>query len=67
MTLSEKLEFFPRSDLQSFRARFEATLSYFLWQQFSLHLTLAEIFDSDPASDVPKNELQIRSSLGVIF
>jgi hypothetical protein len=47
--------------------RFETTLSYELWKNLSLNWTVLDLYDSEPAAGVERNELQIRSSLGVKF
>lgn len=66
--LTEKLEFFPQAeDPGEFRARFECTLSFGFWQKLTLNLTVLDVYDTQPARGVSKNELQIRSSLGVTF
>jgi hypothetical protein len=66
--LTEKLEFFPQvEDPGEFRARFECTLSFGLWQNLSLNLTILDVYDTQPARGVSRNELQIRSSLGITF
>jgi hypothetical protein len=68
MTLTEKFEFFPRSDnLKQYRSRFESNLSYALLFNFSLNLTVIDLYDTQPAIGVPPNELQFRTSLGVKF
>lgn len=68
LTWSEKFEFFPQvEDLRQFRSRFETTLSYGIWQNVSLNLSLLDLYDTKPARGVPNNDLQIRSSLGVTF
>lgn len=67
MTLTEKLEVFPQFDFRSFRARFESTLSFPLWNRFSFNITVLDLYDSEPARNVDNNELQVRSSLGVTF
>jgi hypothetical protein len=65
---SEKFEFFPQvEDLRQFRSRFETTLSYGIWQNVSLNLSMLNLYDTRPARGVPNNDLQIRSSVGVTF
>ncbi len=67
-TFTEKLEFFPQvEDVEQYRARFESTLSYGFWQNLALNLSLLDIYDTQPAKGVPRNDLQIRSSLGITF
>jgi hypothetical protein len=65
--LEEKFEFFPRVDLEQYRFRFETTLRYWLVQNLSLNLTVLNLYDSDPARNVDRNDLQIRSALGFKF
>jgi putative salt-induced outer membrane protein YdiY len=67
LSLIEKLEISPRVDLTSQRIRFESTLSYELWKNLSLNLSLLDFYDTQPADNVSRNELQIRSALGVKF
>jgi len=67
VSFDQKFELFPREDLGNFRARFEANLRYWLFQNLSINLTVLDIYDSQPAQSVSKNDLQIRSSLGVKF
>jgi putative salt-induced outer membrane protein YdiY len=68
MSLVEKLEFFPQvNNIDQYRARFETTFSQSLFANFSLNLTLLNLYDTHPASGVSRNEVQIRSSIGVKF
>ncbi|MFN7138201.1 MAG: YdiY family protein [Limisphaerales bacterium] len=73
LTLEERLEFFPSvEDIGEFRLRFETNLRYALWQNGSgqniyLALTLLNIYDTQPARGVERNDLQIRSSIGINF
>ena len=65
--LSEKLEFYPRLDASEYRARAESTLSYALWRNVSLNLSLLDLYDSLPAAGVPSNDLRVHSSVGITF
>jgi hypothetical protein len=68
MTLTEKFEFFPRiSEFDQYRMRFESTLSYGIWQNVSLNLTVLDLYDTQPAATVPNNDIQFRTSLGITF
>jgi putative salt-induced outer membrane protein YdiY len=68
LNLTEKFEFFPRvEDVEQYRLRFESTLSYALILNFSLNLTAIDLYDTRPATAVPPNELQFRTTLGVKF
>jgi hypothetical protein len=64
----EKLEFFPKvEDFADYRIRFETRLSYLLRENLTLTLNLIDVYDTAVAPDVSKNDLQIRSMLGVKF
>lgn len=65
LTFDQKLEYFF-GDEQS-HARFEAGLRFQLLQNVSLNLTVLDLYDTRPAENVTRNELRIRSSLGVNF
>jgi putative salt-induced outer membrane protein YdiY len=67
LSFAERFEFFPRVDLEEFRFRLETTLSYELYRNFSLNLIVLDLFDTAPADDVDRNELQIRVALGIKF
>lgn len=67
LTFDEKLEFFPQVNLQDYRFRFETNLRYWFLESFSFALTLVDIYDTQPASGIGRNDLQIRSTLGVKF
>jgi hypothetical protein len=68
MNLTEKYEFFPRVDnLGQYRSRFESTLSYALMLNFSLNVSVIDLYDTQPATGVPANDFQLRTSLGVKF
>jgi uncharacterized protein DUF481 len=54
-------------NVNQYRARFEINLKYLLLQNLSLNLTVIDQDDSDQAKGVDKNDLQIRSSLGLKF
>ncbi len=73
LSLDEKFEFFPAvTDAGQFRLRFESNLRYSLWQSGAgqslyLALSLLDIYESQTATGVENNDLQIRSSIGVSF
>jgi len=67
-SLDEKFELFPRvEDFSQYRFRLETTLKYQLYQNISLNLTVLDQYDTSPAQSITKNDLQIRSSIGVKF
>jgi len=67
-TFTQKYEFFQNlENFDQFRFALNANLSYALWQGISLNLTALDLYDTDPAPGVDKNELQIRTSLGISF
>lgn len=64
----KKFEYFVNlDDATQFRFRMDSTLSYKLIENLALNLSLLDTFDTDPAPKVDKNELQIRSSIGITF
>lgn len=68
LSFSEKFEFFVNAeDFSQYRFRFDSNLSYKLIENLSLNLTLIDLYDTDPAPAVDRNELQIRSSIGITF
>ena len=68
MTLTEKFEFFPRAENpKEYRFRFESNLAYALWANLALNLSVIDQYDTQPATAVPKNDLQFRTSLGFKF
>lgn len=68
MNLTEKYEFFPRANnLGQYRFRFESTLGYALMLNFSLNVSVIDLYDTQPAGGVPPNDFQLRTSLGVKF
>lgn len=68
VTLTEKFEFYPNiENTDQFRARFDATLSFGLWRNLTLKLTVLDLYDTNPARNADNNELQIRSALGITF
>jgi putative salt-induced outer membrane protein YdiY len=68
LTADAKIEFFPNlEDLGEYRFRLESTLRYPVSKLLSLNLDVIDLYDTDPARNIPKNDLQIRSSLGITF
>lgn len=67
LTVTERLEVFPRINLADLRLRFETTASYELIRNLALNLTVLDLYDSDPARAVSRNEFQVRTSLGLKF
>ncbi|HTD65055.1 MAG TPA: DUF481 domain-containing protein [Candidatus Limnocylindria bacterium] len=68
LSWDEKFEYMPQvENLGKFRARFETNLRYALLQNVLVNLSVVDLYDSDPADGVTKNDLQIRSSVGVKF
>jgi putative salt-induced outer membrane protein YdiY len=68
LSFSEKFEFFVNAeDTSQFRFRLDSTFSYKLIENLSLNLTVIDLYDTDPAPEVDKNEFQIRSSIGITF
>jgi putative salt-induced outer membrane protein YdiY len=68
VTLVEKAELFPRVENPGeFRARLDSALSFALWQNLALKLSVLDLYDTNPAQGVDPNDLQIRSSLEITF
>jgi len=67
LTFTERTEFFPPVSTSEYRARLESNLSYVLWANLSLNLSVLDLYDSHPALEVPNNSLQVRSSIGISF
>lgn len=64
----EKIEFFPAvNDFNDYRIRLETNLSYLLKQNLTLTLNVVDLYDTSVPKGVSKNDLQIRSLLGVKF
>jgi hypothetical protein len=67
LTFDEKFEIFPEVNFNQYRMRFESNLRYWLLQNLSLNLTVLDTYDTQVAPHIDKNDLQIRSSVGVKF
>ncbi len=67
LSFDEKFEFFPQVNLQDFRLRFESNLRYWLLENLSFNLTVVDLYDTQPAPTVGRNDLQIRSTIGIKF
>ncbi len=68
LSIDQKFEFFPGiSEFDRYRMRFEGNLRYALRGNIYLNVTALDIYDNRPASGVSKNDLQLRSSVGVKF
>ena len=68
LSLSEKFEFLPNAQRwRAYQMRLEANLNYALLSHLSLVLTVFDEYETETASGVGQNDLQIRSSLSVKF
>lgn len=67
LTFDEKFEIFPEVNFEQYRMRFESNLRYWLFQNLSFNLTVLDTYDTQVAPKIDKNDLQIRSSIGVKF
>ena len=63
----EKVEFFPDVEDSDYRFRLETNLSYLLKQNLTLTLNVVNLYDTAVPDGVSKNDLQIRSLLGIKF
>ncbi len=67
-SFDEKFEFYPVvEELDDYRFRFESNIRYWFMENLSLNLTFLDNYDTTPAQRVTRNDLQIRSSVGVKF
>jgi len=68
LSIDEKFEFFPQVEgFDQYRFRFEANLRLLLQNNIYLNLTILDQYDTQPANTVQRNDLQLRSSIGVKF
>ncbi len=68
LTWDLKLEFFPDvEEVGEYRFRVESTLRYPINKRMSLNLDVIDLYDTQPAQAVERNDLQIRSTIGVTF
>jgi putative salt-induced outer membrane protein YdiY len=68
LTWDEKFEYLPSlEESGEYKMRFETNLRYALLQNVFLNLSVIGIYDSQPALGIKKNDLQVRSSVGVKF
>jgi len=68
LTWVQKAELFSRTEhVEQFRARLSSTLSLPLWKNLSFNLSVLDLYDTDPTDGVDKNEVQIRSLVGITF
>lgn len=67
-SLESKAEIQPSfDDPADYRIRYETTVSYALWNNISWNVALIDLYDSKPTAGVTKNDLQIRSGVGIKF
>jgi putative salt-induced outer membrane protein YdiY len=68
LTADAKFEFFQNLEqFGEYRLRMESTLRYPVSKTLSLNLDVIDLYDTEPARNIPHNDLQIRSSIGVTF
>ena len=68
LTADLKAEFFPNLDeFGEYRLRIESTLRYPVSKNLSVNLDVIDLYDTLPPAGVTKNDLQIRSTIGVTF
>ena len=67
LTFDEKFEVFPQINFRDYRFRFESNLRYWLLQNLAFTLAVLDLYDTQPALNVGRNDLQIRSSIGIKF
>jgi putative salt-induced outer membrane protein YdiY len=68
LTADFKVEFFPNLDeFGEYRLRIESTLRYPISNRLSINLDVIDLYDTRPPQNVSRNDLQIRSTIGVTF
>jgi putative salt-induced outer membrane protein len=68
LSWDEKFEYMPSlEESGEYRIRFETNVRYAMLQNVFLNFSILDIYDSQPANGIRKNDLQIRSSVGVKF
>ena len=68
LTADGRFEFYPNlQDIGNYRVRMEGTLRYPLLKNLSLNLVVIDLYDTEPVLGVTKNDMQIRSALGIKF
>ena len=68
LSVDQKLEWFPQvEDQAAYQLRLEANLRYKLAENLALVMTVIDRYETDPASRVDNNDLQLRSSIGLSF
>jgi putative salt-induced outer membrane protein YdiY len=68
LSWDEKFEYLTRVEkLNEYKLRLESNVRYALVSNFSLVLTVLDLFESRPPTGVSKNDLQVRSAVSVKF
>lgn len=66
--LDQKVDYLPQfSGIENFQARVEVNLRYLLLANLTLNFTAINFYDTQPAPGVSRNDLLLRSSIGVKF
>jgi hypothetical protein len=67
-TFDEKVEYLPQwNNPEEYKLRVEGNIRYWVRANLSLNVTVINIFDTLTARGVQRNDLQVRSSVGVKF
>jgi len=68
LMLDQKFEYYQRfTGWEDYRLRFEANLKYLVMPNITLNLTGIDLYDTQPAPGVTRNDLLLRASVGVAF
>ncbi|HRI16862.1 MAG TPA: DUF481 domain-containing protein, partial [Verrucomicrobiota bacterium] len=68
ITLTQRFGFTPGlDDLSDYQIRFGLTLSCPLFKPLTLNLNIANEYDSQPAPGITNNDLQVSTTIGIIF
>lgn len=67
-SVDEKFDYLPQfSGIENFQTRFELNLRYLLMANLTLNFTAINFYDTQPAPGVSRNDLLLRSTIGVKF
>lgn len=68
LKLTQKAAFMPNvEDFGDYRARLDFGLSYPLLKKVTININIVDEYDSNPPPGVDKNDLQIQSTVGIVF
>ena len=68
LSLDQKFEYYQRfTGWEDYRMRFEANLRYLVLPNITFNLTAIDLYDTQPAPGVTRNDLLLRATVGLKF